>query len=201
MAGVARDRIEHAAAIDQIAARQDIGGVGGPVHKPPGAIVRAPGRLGHFHAMRVQPLVHQLFGQFGALRPVGHRRQIAQPGETVDIILEIRRQLFALFVQLAERHLQAAKLEAALTQRLAARRIAGQWIVRHGKQARRQLAGQAHIMQRCAPGQLVEQFGHLFGKRRCRAGIPHHERAAVLCRRLALGHAHWPFRPAILAAY
>src|SRR3546814_18849379 len=78
-----------------------------------------------------------MFGERRGLRARRHRRQIAQPRETVDIIEEIGRYVGQGEIERIDRAFLAAKAQFALEQRIAARDIAEKGILGHRDQLER----------------------------------------------------------------
>ena len=210
-----RERVQHLRAIDEVGRRQDQRGVRRPEHDPPPDQIAAPGRLGHAVGMGGEPFAHDRLRHRRGLDPLRHGRQIAQPGETVDVIDE--RSGARPGDRVGHRGLFAAEHEAPLHQRAPAARIAEQGIVGHRDQLQRIAPAQPHRVERGAPGQPVEPFGQTFGQRQplVAAGADQAlalEILAVLIgpvlkfeRRLtgliAIRPAHPPLSAAMLAAY
>ena len=79
MARTPGERVEHAAAIDEVGRGQDQRRVCRPEQDAPAPQIGAPGRFAHLVGMRVEPAPHQRFGHRRRLRARRHRRKVAQP--------------------------------------------------------------------------------------------------------------------------
>src|SRR5690606_28468444 len=88
----ARDIVEHFRAINQVTRRQDQRRMTSPDEQPPTAIIRPPRRLPDFLAIGIQPRTDYFLGNRQRLIPRSSSIKVAQPDETVDIILEGRSQ-------------------------------------------------------------------------------------------------------------
>src|SRR3546814_17079106 len=97
-----------------------------------------------------------MFGERRGLRARRHRRQIAQPRETVDIIEEIGRYVGPGEIERIDRAFLAAKAPFALEKRIAARDIAEKWILGHRAQLERIAPAQAKRVERGAQGKRME---------------------------------------------
>ena len=82
MAGAARERVEQRRAIAGVAARQDVGRVGGPEQDPLAPQIRRPGIVGA-GAVGEQPAPGERLGQARALLARGGGGEVAQPGEAL----------------------------------------------------------------------------------------------------------------------
>src|SRR3546814_8508618 len=106
-----------------------------------------------------------MFGDRRGLRSRRHRRQIAQPRETVDIIEEIGRYVGPGEMERIVRAFLAAKAQFALEQRIAARDIAEKGILGHRDQLEWVASAQAQRVDRGAPGEAMEAILQPLGER------------------------------------
>ena len=181
----------------------------GPEQDAPPPQIGPPGgridRLGK----GVEPAAHQIFGDGRTLRPRRDGRQVAQPGEAVQMIGETARPVGMGEIDRFDPALLAAPVEDAAEQRMTALHIAQHRVLGYRHQFQRMPPLQPQRMERGAPGQPVQMLAQPVGERQPAAADPDQPlafldavgalrgRAAV--RRFA--HSDQPRRAAMLAAY
>ena len=113
MPRAARERVEHQAAIDQVGRRQDQRRVRGPVEDAAAPQLGVPGRLADLFGMDGEPRAHQRLGDRRADRARRDGRQIAQPGEAVEMVAERRLPARLGEIEIGEGDALAAKASSA----------------------------------------------------------------------------------------
>ena len=204
VSGATSKAIEHRRSVDQIGRRQDQRRVRRPEQDAQAHQIGAPRRLGDMIGMHIEPFLHQIFRDRRGLRARRDARQVAQPGEAVQMIGETRRPIGIGERDPIDRAAFAGDRQHALHQRVAAPHVAEKRILGHRDQLQRIAPAQAKRVNRRSPGQPRETFGQALGQRQTLVAAQANQPLALLdaissglWRRFA---AHPPLRARMLAA-
>ena len=196
----AGEMVEYLGPVDEVGAGQQIGRGAGHVEEAPGAVINAPSRDARPIAIGRQPFFGNRRSKRCALAAIDRNREVAQPIETVDIFDKGRRQRQFLIINGIDRLLHALEHELADADGGPARLIPRKRVGWCSEQLHRQFAGDAHLVQRRAPAQLIEHQRNAGGKIFKAARRTHHKRICACFFVRAVRFGHYPLRAAILAA-
>ncbi len=149
VARTAGQRVQHLLAIVDIVGVEDEGRIGRPEQDAPAPQIGPPGGLADDAGMAIEPPPHQVLGHRRAFAPGGRRRQIAQPGEAMQVIGEGGREAAA--AERLDHHRFAAVEHSPLEQSTARTCRAGDRIGRHVEQLHRIAPAQPQFVKRRAP--------------------------------------------------
>ena len=196
----ARQRVEHLAAIDQVGRRQDQRCMRGPVEDASAPQFGSPGGFADLVGMDFQPQPHDRLGDRHPDRACRHGRQIAQPGEAVEIVRQRLRPIGLGEIEIGDRHALAAKRDPPVEQRIAAAGIADERILGHRDELERMAAAQPKRVERRAPSQFAKAFGDTVGERQAGAAPDADQPLAFVDPVWRAFLAHPPLNAAMLAA-
>ncbi len=157
-----RQRVEHGRAIDEVGRRQDVRRVGRPEDQPLGDQVGGPGDRVEVGVIG-EPARDDRLGDRRAARAVGHRGEVAQPGEAVRPVPPRRRRARVGEAQGARRVIPGVRQPPGDDPR-PDRGVAGQWVGGDGEQLQREMAAQPDAVERGAVAQPVEAGGDALGE-------------------------------------
>ncbi len=175
----------------------------GPVQDPPPPEIRAPRLRIDAVGIGGEPACHHGFRDRCGLRAGGDARQVAQPGEAVDVIGEAAAPVALREIERLDRPALAAPRQHAREQRFTAADVADHRIVGHCDQLQRIAPFQPHAVERGPPGQFLEAFGQPFGERQALVAAQRDQPLAFLDpvgRGLGNRGGQPPLKPAMLAA-
>lgn len=172
----------------------------GPVEDAAAPQFGCPGGFADLVGMDFQPQPHDRFGDRHADRARRHCRQVAQPGEAVEVMRQRPRPFGLGEIEIGDRDAVAAQCDAPVEQGIAAARIADERILGHRDQFERMATAQPKGMERGAPCKLAEPFGDPVGERQAGAAPDADQPLAFVDAVWRALVRHPPLNAAILAA-